>query len=150
MQKQLDKAFAELNKIMFARQIAWAKSRKEAMIEAEKKHVAENGFKGLTEAKIEAAGGKTWYGIFNGRNWSQIAELVERNVENMIAKRDARIIKALNKKGIEEISDFELTHTSNGYEGYFNVDGHTVKIETILAGGYNIQCLHQRTLVKVL
>lgn len=142
MQAALDTAFAELNAAMLARQLDWAKGRKEAMN-------ALTGHQKLTERKIAAAGSKQWYNVLNGRSWDMIVPLVEKNVAALIAKRDAQIIKALAKKGITEIPEFELAHMSDGYEGTFYVAGHTVTIRTILAGGYNIQCLHQRTLVKV-
>ena len=76
-------------------------------------------------------------------------EFVAKNVAKMIANRNDRIVKALNKNGVTEIPEFNLLHGSNGFEGAFKVAGYWVTINTILAGGYNIQCLHQRTLVKV-
>jgi len=99
--------------------------------------------------KHEIAGGKTWYDTFYGRSEQDIVGIVAKNVAAIIEKRNHRIVSALIKKGINEIPEFTLIHCSDGYEGTFIVAGHKVHIETILAGGYNIQCLHQRTLIKV-
>jgi len=147
MQVQLDKAFASLNALILERQLAWAAKRREAV----KKASAEvpKGqwyFARLAEAEIQAAGGKAWRGILLSSQWEF---LVKENVRVTIVKRDSQIIKALVKAGITEIPEFELKHTSDGVEGTFHIGNHTVNIKTIVAGGYNIQCLHCRTLVKV-
>jgi hypothetical protein len=152
MQEQLNLAFADLNKIMLERQLAWVENRRNALkttiaeLSPNRRQLGESAY---YDQVFEAAGGKTWFNMMWGRNIEQIQELVQKNVEKLISSRDAKIIAALTKKGITEIPDFELTHISDGYEGIFYIGETRVEIRTILAGGYNIQCLHQRTLVKV-
>ena len=107
------------------------------------------GSSNCTEREMDICGGKGWYGIIAHGTENGIRAAVQKNVEALIARRDAQIITALTKVGVTEIPDFELVETSDGVEGTFNVAGHRVHIKTILAGGYNIQCLHNRTLVKV-
>lgn len=165
MQTQLDNAFASLNAKILERQLAWfearnatvrayyaSEERKAAMGEWSKQTRKENeaARKADTEKLESLAGGKTWLAaIWANRTEEQRAEFIGKNVKGLIARRDAQIVKALNKVGITEIPEFTLVETSDGLEGTFNVAGHVVTIRTILAGGYNIQCLHQRTLVKV-
>jgi hypothetical protein len=142
------KAFKDLDADMLERQIAWALDRKEALQQYEKNYNRDTDGCYTTGA-IELCGGKTWYDVFMGRSPQDIVGIVAKNVAAIIKKRNDRIVSALIKKGINEIPEFTLIHCSDGYEGTFIVAGHKVHIETILAGGYNIQCLHQRTLIKV-
>jgi hypothetical protein len=100
-------------------------------------------------AMISWYGSKAMMNILCERGRAGALEAMAKNTDRVIAKRDANIIKALEKKGVTSIPDFELIERSDGVEGEFHVDGHIVTIRTILAGGYNIQCLHQRTLITV-
>ena len=147
MLEQINKAFIELDEKMLERQTAWAMDRFDAL----KAHmmVKLTRMSGEYAKRTEIAGGKGWYHQMYGSNKTMLAEYVVKNVSAIISKRNARIVNALNNKGITTIPEFTLVHHSDGFEGFFNVAGHRVTIETILAGGYNIQCLHQRTLIKV-
>jgi len=153
MLNEINKAFAKLDALMYTKQLKWVLERKNAL----KEYEAAYCLKPKSEQNIwvkypemhRLCGGKTWYGIIADNSVKMLPQIIRKNVDALIAKRNARIIAALNKKDITEIEPFELEEYGDGFEGVFYVDGHCVSIRTILAGGYNIQCLHQRTLIKV-
>ena len=165
MQAQIDTAFSKLNDSIFARQLQWFEGRNSAVREyygSEERKAVMDAWSTRTrkdneevrandKAKLEnMAGGKAWLNAI----WANPSEedrktFVQKNVKASIAKRDTQIIKALEKVGVTSIPDFELVEVSDGLEGTFYVADKKVSIRTIVAGGYNIQCLHNRTLVKV-
>ena len=164
MQTQITNAFASLNARLHASDQAWAAAKIDGANDAAKKAEEEfkagdnafaimwrNGRRSFDRYSALAAhfGSKSMMELLTGRGRQGGLDAMAKNTDAVIARRDAQIIKALNKVGITEIPEFELVECSDGVEGYFNVAGHTVHIRTILAGGYNIQRLHQRTLVKV-
>jgi hypothetical protein len=155
MQDQITRAFRQINERMLDRQINFILDRKAALAEFRKSPECKSlltqkfGHAAVAEKEIQICGGKANAALARESD-SRIREICRLAVNQTIARRDALIISALRKEGIEEIPDFIMSEAPDGFEGVFNIAGNRILIRTILAGGYNIQCLHQRTLVSVL
>lgn len=153
MQSQIENLFKDLDADFTAKQIKWAAERvtaiKEFKATADRRALGEGEYYRQIWA---VAGGKTWYNLFDGRNWAMIEPLVEKNCQRIFSTRNANIIAKLKKMGATEILDLENARSNGGIDGWFTVvtdqGKTTVTIETIIAGGYNIQCLHHRVLVN--
>ena len=78
---------------------------------------------------------------------------VERVIKSLVkthAARNQLIYNKMLKSGITSIDadDFKVIYGQD-FSGSWVIGGHVVSISVIWAGGYNIQALHQRVLVKV-
>ena len=112
-------------------------------------------WKALKKELVERYNGRVMPALKDG--WSQssidIAKLTKSDAEELF-KRDleARLVKIMadiHEKAGDEISEVNLRRNPNhGLDGYIVGNKGTIRFHTILAGGYNIQRLHYRTLIK--
>lgn len=162
MLNQINNAFADLDQRMQTAAIDFAKEKKEGYSTARAEKEAQikewitegkmnprNRYAAMLNWQLDYFGSRGLMDTILYRSWSDAVDKINKSTQSKIDRRNTQIIKALEKKGVSEIPEFELVECSDGLEGYFEVAGNQVMIRTILAGGYNIQCLHARTLVKI-
>lgn len=159
--KALDPMFAELDATIAAKNQIWAKERCEAVrafdpsrfFKPGTKFVAFDQSHNYYAALFALAGGKTWYSVFKYGYTAATIKFVDKNSAATAKARNASIARKLVKAEITEVVSSDFAKSNDGFNGTFVVETNkgrkTVVIDTISAGGYNIQCWHLRVLVKI-
>jgi len=104
--------------------------------------------------QCEVAGGKGMYEKLKFASIKQVRELALKDADRKLKNRNLMLAKKLEKAGVTEISDSEVIYSdNNAFDGLYTVETKqgrkAISINTIIAGGHNIQCIHHRTLVKI-
>lgn len=99
------------------------------------------------------AGGKGNYSLLQYGWSSRVEASIRKSEQSNAEKRDYKISKSLEKLGVISVTDSRIHRSHDGFNGYFEVETDKgtkrINIDTIFAGGYNIQRAHFRVLVKV-
>lgn len=152
---KLQAFFAEQDAKIADGDVAWALERRAALYEFKKtEEYAElnkrGAWGGVYDRMFGICGGKTWYAVFTENSIAGIEAFMRKNAAATAKARNAKIAAKLMKAGVEAVEKAEVGYCTDGFRGLFWInDSRRVTIEVILAGGYNIQRLHQRVLCNV-
>ena len=159
---QLESVFVDMDSKVLEATKKWALERRDAVNELldsvtydDCKSILDRAKKNTSTRKQAyiIAGGKTWFYVLQNSTDESILDFVEKNCKAVADKRNAKIANKLELSEVTEILKKTYEYTNDGFNGTFEVMTNQgtklITISTIYAGGYNIQCLHLRVLVKV-
>lgn len=147
--------FAEFDKKVEDGSVEWFKKRAEELkqFKADNRELARKDQWAYYDKLWAIAQGKGNYSLLQ-YGWSNdVEKRIRKSEQDNAAKRNFKISNSLEKLGITEVISSKINHSQNGFNGYFEVETDKgtkrIAIDTIFAGGYNIQRAHFRVLVKV-
>ncbi|WVX87434.1 hypothetical protein EniLVp02_0095 [Vibrio phage EniLVp02] len=152
----LNNVFAPMDADVLKDTLRWALERRDAVkafrSSDEYQKLRRDPFAAYAEL-YRIAGGKVWYNALHGNSNEAIEKFVAKSCAATVAKRNNTIAKKLAKAEVTRVIESKFENTDDGFNGVFVVETNagtkSVNINTIIAGGYNIQCLHLRVLTKI-
>lgn len=156
MMEQLKTVLASVDRDTLEDFMQWALSRRKDVLDfkndVESKGIDANS-KETLRILYSKAGGQQWYLILSQKHENLLKAYIRKVHESTIEKRNSTISVKLIEAGASEITSSELARSSDGFNGTFSINTDsgkkTVHIQTIMAGGYNIQKLHYRVLTRL-
>lgn len=150
-QKKLEEANAESNKLNeIPEQLKkLQKELADQIIESSLKHRAKM-YKDSSEMEWKdfiKKYGRSDYEYYMGYSDKDFREKVTKDANADAKYWILNLVSRVEKK-VGEITEWKLWFATNSLNGYVIGTKGSAKVETIIAGGYNIQCLHNRVLVK--
>ena len=104
-------------------------------------------------ARVEAAGGITWFKLINGNSIETIENKLRTIEKTKIEVRNSKIKQKLLKAGIVDVISLVSNTSEDGFTGSWNILTNTgnklITLDIITAGGYNVQCIHNRIMVNI-
>lgn len=152
----LNKVFSTFDNENLQKSLSWAEETRQRLIDFKKSEEAKTLRKdqyAYYNKMFVMCTSKTWFHVMENSNKENLEEFVKNNHNEKINKRNAKITEKLKTFQIEDVSDLNYTFSNDGFDGVYNVKtekgNKVIKINSIIAGGYNVQIAHMRVLISI-